>query len=79
MSQLTQAELQKLESIWQDVLAGKFKDKEMNIRPERLLAEEGRDFLSVPNAEGTARTVYERKEGDAWSVVPGPNLRSTFR
>ena len=76
MSHLPQAELDKLEGIWRDVLAGKFASAE--IRPERLPAEDGRDFLSVPNANGTDRTVYERKEGDHWSVVPGPSEKSDF-
>ncbi len=37
---------------------------------ERLPAERGRDLISVPNEESTARRVYERKHGEEWKEVP---------
>lgn len=76
MSHLTQGELDKLDGIWDDVLAGKFDG--VRIGPVRVPAESGRDFLSIPNSDGTARTVYERKEGEQWKVVQDQGGKSEF-
>lgn len=57
-----------LDKIWKDINDGKFSG---DIKPERISAE-GADVMSIPNADGSDREVYERvhKDGEDWKPVP---------
>lgn len=62
---MTQTEL---DEIWKNIGSGKYGDA--TYHPERIPAEDGKDIMSIPNSDATARTVYERKENGLWKEVP---------
>ena len=43
---------------------------EVTYKYERLTTERGRDLISIPNEDSTARRLYERKDGEEWKEVP---------
>jgi len=65
-----------LDEIWENIGNGKYGDA--TYRPERIPAEDSKDIMSVPNSDGTARTVYERKGNEPWQEVPLIGDKSQF-
>ncbi len=57
-----------LDEICENISNGKYGNA--TYRPERIPAEDGKDIISIPNSDRTARKVYERKENEPWQEVP---------
>jgi hypothetical protein len=57
-----------LDEFWQKINDGKFDN--LSHKPERIHAEDGRDIMSIPNENTSARCIYERKNGGVWQEVP---------
>lgn len=65
-----------LDEIWANIGNGKYDDA--THRPEQIPAEDGKNIMSIPNGDGTARRVYERKENESWQEVPFIGSTSQF-
>lgn len=64
-----------LDRIWEDISNGKYGNA--TYRPERIPAD-GKDIMSVPNHDETARRIYERKNNGPWQEVPYTSGKSQF-
>lgn len=70
---MTQKELNE---IWKNIQSGKY--GVAPYRPEKIAAEDGKDIMSIPNSDGTKRSVYERSGGGPWNEVPDAGGKSEF-
>jgi hypothetical protein len=58
-----------LNAIWAKINQGQFDPDPMVIAPRRIPAEDGTDIMSIPNATGTSRDVYQRKVNTPWEEI----------
>lgn len=62
---MTQTELNQ---IWKNICNEKYEN--FSIVPIRIPSENGKNIMSIPHSNGTARAVYERNGNGPWIEVP---------
>jgi hypothetical protein len=56
-----------LDQIWESICKGEFKGE---FRPQKVFANKDTQIMCIPSEAGANYTVYERKKGGEWTLLP---------